>query len=148
LKNRESDLVPAPERGICNPGSEGGVDQLVLLGNTTSRLDLILSRFATNFSKNGIETAGREFDLNKKHSGVLHAIFADPVRANISWRDVISLLRSLGAAVVEGSGSRVGVELNGRTAVFHRPHPQKEVGKPMVRALRDFLSEAGVRGQR
>jgi hypothetical protein len=85
--------------------------------------------------------------MNKKQTAVLRAIFADPVRANISWRDVISLLRALGAEVDEGSGSREGVVLHGRKAVLHRPHPQKEVGKPMVRALRDFLREAGVRSQ-
>jgi hypothetical protein len=82
--------------------------------------------------------------MSKKHDRVLAAIFDEPVRANIDWRDVKSLLVSLGAEISEGRGSRVRVFLNGRRAVFHVPHPEKEVKKGMVRALRDFLKEAGV----
>jgi len=29
-------------------------------------------------------------------------------------------------------------------AVFHRPHPQKETGKGALKAIRRFLTEAGV----
>ncbi len=67
------------------------------------------------------------------------------MRANIDWRDIESLLIALGAEVSEAKGSRVCVLLNGRTAVFHRPHPEKEAGKHMVRSVRDFLENAGVR---
>jgi hypothetical protein len=83
--------------------------------------------------------------LNKKQSGTLEGLFADPVRANIDWHDVESLLLTLGAELAEGRGSRVRVALNGIRAVFHRPHPGNEVGKPTVRSLRDFLIEAGIR---
>jgi hypothetical protein len=75
----------------------------------------------------------------------LKVLFSDPVRANIDWHDVESLLTSLGAELTEGRGSRLRVELNGIRAVFHRPHPGNEVGKPTVRSLRGFLSEAGIR---
>jgi hypothetical protein len=34
--------------------------------------------------------------------------------------------------------------LNGRVAVLHRPHPQKETDKGAVRSVRRFLSEAGI----
>lgn len=74
----------------------------------------------------------------------LAAIFADPVRANIAWNDVESLLSGLGATITEGSGSRVRVVLNGVRVVFHRPHPQRETKKDVVRALRDYLREADV----
>jgi hypothetical protein len=86
-------------------------------------------------------------EMNKKHEKVLAAIFEEPVRANIDWREVESLLVALGAEVSEGRGSRVRVALNGIRAVFHEPHPEKEVGKGMVRALRGFLTTAGVRPQ-
>ncbi len=65
--------------------------------------------------------------------------------ANIDWDDIESLLRTLGAVVKEGRGSRVRVALNGVVAVFHRPHPQKEATKGRVKAVRDFLENAGVR---
>jgi HicA toxin of bacterial toxin-antitoxin, len=45
----------------------------------------------------------------------------------------------------EGRGSRMRFFLNGRRAVFHRPHPRPEVVKGAVEAMRDFLTEAGVK---
>ena len=78
-----------------------------------------------------------------KASNTLEAIFAEPTRANIPWRDVESLLRYLGAEVRPGTGSRSRVRLNGVRATFHRPHPQAEIHKPLVRSIRRFLAAAG-----
>ncbi|MEM1011998.1 MAG: type II toxin-antitoxin system HicA family toxin [Planctomycetota bacterium] len=55
-----------------------------------------------------------------------------------------SLLRSLGATLEEGAGSRVRVSLNGIDAVFHRPHPQPEASRAVIRSVRSFLINAGV----
>lgn len=74
----------------------------------------------------------------------LAAIFEKPVRANIRWPDVETLLRAHGATITEGAGSRVRIELNGVRAVFHRPHPRPETDKGAVVALRKFLEEAGI----
>jgi predicted HicB family RNase H-like nuclease len=63
-----------------------------------------------------------------KHEKTLAALFAEPVRANIAWKDVESLFAFLGAEISEGSGSRVRVALHGRRATFHEPHPRKEIG--------------------
>ena len=82
--------------------------------------------------------------MNQKQRGTLEDIFADPVRANIAWRDIESLLEALGAYLYEGSGSRVAFILNGRQQVFHRPHPQKETRRCAVREVRAFLQEAGI----
>ncbi|WP_328703222.1 type II toxin-antitoxin system HicA family toxin [Agrobacterium rubi] len=76
---------------------------------------------------------------------MLEAIFSDPVKAGIVWRDVEALFQACGADVSEGQGSRVRVALNGVRAVFHRPHPQKETDKGAVKSVRRFLSEAGIR---
>ena len=83
--------------------------------------------------------------MTKKQVRTLGWIFEDPVRANVDWHDVESLLKALGAVLTEGKGSRVRVALNGVRAVFHEPHPQKEMGKGMVRSLRDFLIAAEIR---
>ena len=56
-----------------------------------------------------------------------------------------TLRLGFGAELSEGSGSRVRVYLNGVRAVFHRPHPAKEVDKGAVKSLRRFLVEAGIR---
>jgi HicA toxin of bacterial toxin-antitoxin, len=82
--------------------------------------------------------------MNQKHQGTLAAIFDDPVRANIPWRNIEVMLKAAGAEITEGEGSRVRIALNGVRAVFHRPHPQKETDRGAVRSMRRFLTEAGV----
>jgi HicA toxin of bacterial toxin-antitoxin, len=82
--------------------------------------------------------------MTEKHRKTLKAIFADPVRANIAWKDVEAMLKGLGAEVTEGRGSRVRVALGGVRAVFHQPHPGRQIGKGMVRSLREFLGNAGI----
>ena len=57
--------------------------------------------------------------MNKKHRKTLEAIFENPVRATIAWRDIEALFEVLGAEISEGSGSRVRVALNDVRAVFH-----------------------------
>lgn len=82
--------------------------------------------------------------LTGRHRATLAAIFADPVRAGIVWRDIEVLFAACGGELTEGNGSRVRVALNGVRAVFHRPHPQKETDKGAVKSVRRFLSEAGI----
>ena len=82
--------------------------------------------------------------MNRKQQKTLEAIFEEPVRANIAWKDIEALFLVLGAEVSEGSGSRVRIALHGVRAVFHRPHPQKETDKGAVKSVRRFLQEAGV----
>jgi hypothetical protein len=82
--------------------------------------------------------------MNQKHRRTLLAVFEDPVRANIAWRDIEAMIAALGGVITEGEGSRVRVALSEVRAVFHRPHPQKETDKGAVRSVRRFLIEAGV----
>ncbi|MDF1684278.1 MAG: type II toxin-antitoxin system HicA family toxin [Legionellaceae bacterium] len=82
--------------------------------------------------------------MNKKHSSTLTAIFANPVSTTLEWRKIESLLQSIGADVIEGSGSRVRFASNGVIATFHRPHPQKEAKPYQVRDARAFLEKLGV----
>jgi hypothetical protein len=80
-----------------------------------------------------------------KHRQTLEAVFAQPIRANIPWKDIEAMLTALGAELSEGRGSRVRIALNGVRAVFHRPHPRKETDKGAVASMRRFLVEAGVK---
>lgn len=82
--------------------------------------------------------------MTARHRRTLHAIFENPVRANILWSDIESLLRACGAEISEGRGSRVRIALQGVRAVFHRPHPQKETDRGAVVSMRRFLTEAGI----
>lgn len=79
-----------------------------------------------------------------KHEETLRAVFDNPVRGNLRWDDIESMLGHYGAEIQEGAGSRVRLALNGVRAVFHRPHPQKETDRGAVRSMRRFLTEAGV----
>jgi hypothetical protein len=83
--------------------------------------------------------------VRKKHKRTLEALFKEPTRSNITWNDVVALFDALGAEISEGRGSRVRIALGGIRAVFHRPHPRKEVHKSMVRSIRRFLETAGVK---
>ncbi len=79
-----------------------------------------------------------------RHDRTLRAVFHEPTLASISWADVESLFRHLGAEITEGRGSRERIFFNGRPHVFHLPHPQKEAGRRTVETVRDILREAGI----
>jgi hypothetical protein len=83
--------------------------------------------------------------MTSKHEKTLKDLFSTPVRAGIAWNDIESMLSFYGAAISEGSGSRVRIQLNGVRAVFHRPHPQRETDKGAVVSMRRFLENAGVK---
>lgn len=83
--------------------------------------------------------------MNSKQQKTLTAIFKNPVNGNLEWQQIESLLKSLGCKVVEGSGSSVTFELQGKRAYFHRPHPQKEALKYRVKAVKDFLISVGIK---
>ena len=82
--------------------------------------------------------------MRRKHLKTLAAVLSDPPRANILWSDIESMIAGLGGDIREGAGSRVTAALNGAAATFHRPHPQKEATKDMIRNVRTFLVRAGV----
>lgn len=82
--------------------------------------------------------------MNSKQVRTLAAVYSDPVSPSISWADLESLLIAVGAAVIEGSGSRVRFAKDGVIASFHRPHPAKEAKRYQVRAAREFLAKTGV----
>jgi hypothetical protein len=82
--------------------------------------------------------------MNPKQRRTREALFENPVRCNIPWRDIEEMLKGVGAGITQGKGSRVRIALHGVRAVFHRPHPRKETDKGAVRSMRRFLTEAGV----
>ena len=82
--------------------------------------------------------------MNKKQRKTYDAIFASPIQRNIVWNDVVSLIKSLGGTVIQGDGSRVRFDLKGVSLNIHSPHPQKELKKYQVKAVREFLIKAEV----
>jgi hypothetical protein len=82
--------------------------------------------------------------VNKKNKHTLAAIFEEPVRSNIHWKDIEALLVAMGAEVTAGRRSSVRVALNGVRAVFQRPHPEKETDKGAIKSIRRFLIQANI----
>ena len=76
---------------------------------------------------------------NGTHRKTLEKVLADPVNGNIEWARIESLLKAVGCRVVEGAGSSVTFEFNGRKMTLHRPHPSKEALRYRVLAVRDFI---------
>jgi hypothetical protein len=83
--------------------------------------------------------------MNKAQQATLNAVFHRPTRADIRWSAIETLIRAVGGKVTERAGNRVAARLNGVTAIFHRPHPRPEAKKGAVDAVRQFLSNAGVK---
>ena len=82
--------------------------------------------------------------MNKEHQKTMEALCKRPTPRNLEWRRIESLLKTVGAKMIEGAGSRVRFELNGVIATFHRPHPRKEAKPYQVRDAKAFLEKAGV----
>lgn len=85
--------------------------------------------------------------MNKKQRKTYDAILAIPIKRNIVWDDVVSLVEALGGSTVQRNGSRVRFSLNGVSLNIHSPHPQKELKRYQVKDVRTFLSRAGIENE-
>jgi len=83
--------------------------------------------------------------MNARHRRTLGALFSTPTPASVQWVDIERLLLALGCRIIEGSGSRVRFERDGRVAIFHRPHPGKEAKRYQVRDARDYVERLGIK---
>jgi len=79
--------------------------------------------------------------MNSKHRKTLAAFFSDPANGNLPWDRIEALLVAIGCRAVEGSGSSMTFERDGRRAYFHRPHPQRDSLAYRVKAVREFLTK-------
>jgi hypothetical protein len=80
-------------------------------------------------------------ELGSRHRDTLKRLFAHPASGNIEWREVRSLLESVGAVSDEPDGA-LRVRLGGETEVLRRPHG-KDIDPQMVVDLRRMLTRAG-----
>ena len=83
--------------------------------------------------------------VNGTHRRTLQKVLSDPVNGNIEWERIESLLKAVGCKVVEGAGSSVTFEFNGRKMTLHRPHPAKEALRYRVLAVREFIERIGIK---
>jgi hypothetical protein len=81
--------------------------------------------------------------VNSDHRATLERIFAHPASGNIEWRQVRSLLETLGAVSEERNG-KLKVTLGGDTEVLQPPR-DKDIDAQMIVDLRRMLTRAGIR---
>ena len=82
--------------------------------------------------------------MNGTHRKTLERVLADPGNGNIEWARVEGMLKAAGCRVIEGAGSSVTFEFNGRKMTLHRPHPGKEALRYRVVAVREFIEKVGI----
>ena len=82
--------------------------------------------------------------MSHKHEHLLHTLFQDPIKVNIHWREIESLLSHLGAEIESIPGSRIRVLLNGREGILHRPHHSNACGRQEIKHIREFLASARI----
>jgi hypothetical protein len=83
--------------------------------------------------------------VNNAQQKTLERIFIDPVNGNIEWSKIEAMLKGAGCRVIEGAGSSVTFEYDGRKMTLHRPHPQKEALRYRVIAVREFATRIGIK---
>ena len=82
--------------------------------------------------------------VRTKHARTLARVFEAPSPASLRWDEVEAMLLANGARLASGRGSRDRIERRGVRAVFHRPHPGKELDRGAWASLRRFLEQAEV----
>ncbi|HTU30543.1 MAG TPA: hypothetical protein VMF07_14255 [Solirubrobacteraceae bacterium] len=80
--------------------------------------------------------------LDSHHRKTAQAILSHPVSRNIEWRDVLSLLVTIGE-VTEQHNGKFKVTVGGETETLERPHG-KDLGEQTVVDLRRMLGAAGL----
>ena len=82
-----------------------------------------------------------EAHLSNHHRDTIERIFSHPPSRNIEWRQVVSLLETIGTVTHEHNG-KLKVALGPETEVLPAPHG-KDVDAQIVVDLRRMLTQAG-----
>lgn len=80
--------------------------------------------------------------MNHHHRKILHSLFAHPVNANISMKDVEHVLIEMGGEVSQATSGKIHVALKGHSANFS--HAGHSLPKEEVMQLRKFIVGCGI----
>lgn len=80
--------------------------------------------------------------MNHNHRKTLHALFAHPIAANLSMKDVESVFKEMGAEVTTAHSGKVHVALNGHSVNFS--HAGHSLPKEEVTQIRKFIETCGI----
>jgi len=84
---------------------------------------------------------GRDAAVSGPDRRTLDGVFAHPVRHDVAWTDVVSLIERIGT-VEEGSNNAFVLRVGGKSYDVHKPHTQ-HLTAPEILGLRHFIDEAG-----
>jgi hypothetical protein len=82
-----------------------------------------------------------EAGLSNHHRDTIEKIFSHPASGNVEWRQVLSLLETIGTVSEEDNG-KVKVALGPEAEVMRRPR-EKDVDVQMIVDLRRMLRRSG-----
>ena len=82
--------------------------------------------------------------LNNKQKKTLEKLQTKPVLNNIKFNEVDKLLIALNCKRAESKGSAIIFSLDGKHLSIHKPHPNNEILKYVVKNIQGFLKETGV----
>lgn len=83
-------------------------------------------------------------ELSHHHRATVEKILGHPASGNVEWREVLSLLESIGEVSEEHNG-HFHVTVGPETEVLHKPR-DKDVDEQMIVDLRRLLTQAGYAG--
>lgn len=63
----------------------------------------------------------------------------------MKWQDIETLLLALGAVKKEGKGASLRYIIEGRPIMFHKPHPDNELKRYVIRQIRDYLLKHNIK---
>jgi hypothetical protein len=86
------------------------------------------------------EAAEAEHHMAVDDRRTLDAIFHHPAPHNLSWMDVLRLLKHLGSADERADG-KYSLMINGHHLIFHKPHG-KHLDASQVGAIWDFTRQS------
>ena len=79
--------------------------------------------------------------LSNHHRSTIEKIFSHPASGNVEWREVLSLLETIGTVTKEDNG-KAKVTLGPETEVLRPPH-EKDVDVQIIVDLRRMLRRSG-----
>ncbi len=82
-------------------------------------------------------------EISKKDRAFIAKLTEKPTPNDVRWTKIEGLVKRLGGSTEDRGGSMVWFSLNGRGALFHRPHPKPQTPRPYVRQVVRFLKDAG-----
>jgi len=81
---------------------------------------------------------------SKKNKSIFNKIISGPIKP-MKWQDIQALLLALGAVKKEGKGSSLKFIIEGRPIILHKPHPDNELKRYVIRQIRDYLLKHNIK---